>query len=693
MYPFKVALQQRTWRELRAMSYAHGLPFNVRFTKEQVCDHLHGMLVTRGALRHCLSHLDTQAYDALAALQAADGPIPLHRFEAIYGSIRRYRPWRQDAPRHPWRHPISLAERLWFLGLIAIIKARPGQPRSVYVPDEVLVLLPPLPKPFPLGRPTTPSLSTPQALLVDVAAFIGTLAGMQVQSRSKRWLPPFALKAINQRLHIRDDLSGVRSELQTERLRLLHYLAHAAGLVESHDGMIVPTLAAWNWLALTADQQWGRIWKAWTADITSPTPLWTIYRFPKIAPVVWHGLVQLLSSLIPAQEYSLQALANSLYPLAFDTSLETLPDLLMGPLTWAGLLTVNEDRFALTQQGVTVLSESKSEFPDLQPTEIMLDGDIVQLHLPEAPPLHAFARLCAWATVRDGIFTVDSAALRRALEQGTSHLEIAHTLSSLALAPLPGAVFQTLEHCARAAGRLTLRHMAVLTSPESELLTQFRRDRRLRSFFVEQFSEHHAGIRPDAAEALCQQLARRGIDVTVRTGTGAPPITGNGAASGLASYLWLAVHVYRRLATWADPPVHIPSAVLDHLEAQLTSEQLDALEQAAETLLDDLAGTMAGNVALPAPVAQEGSATIRAALDEAYRTREEVVIEYLSPAYGAPAIRTVTPITPIDVSEGAEYFEAWCSTAQATRAFRVDRIIRIIPPEARADTPVSDIPY
>jgi len=240
-------LARRTWRELRLIAHAHGLAFNTHHSKAQahrrLASELHG-----GQLRRSLRALGQPERAALVALQAAGGSLPLYRFAALFVAIRPFRPWLEDAPRYPWRRPISPAERLWFLGLVHIVKGEWNHQRRVTLSAEVLALLPPLPrpraKPQRLPRPS----ASPDRLLHDVAALIGTLSGLRVKPRWHRWLPPYALKAINARLSIPERVEHVRSELHTGRLRFVHYLAEAAGLIDLRNGAILPTPAAWRWL-------------------------------------------------------------------------------------------------------------------------------------------------------------------------------------------------------------------------------------------------------------------------------------------------------------------------------------------------------------------------------------------------------------------------------------------------------------
>jgi hypothetical protein len=99
-------LDHRTWREFRATAHAHGLRFNTNATAQEARSRLHRELMA-GQWRRSFRALGPQERAALAALQAAGGVLALHRFTAVFGPIRPYKPWREDVPDRPWRRPAS----------------------------------------------------------------------------------------------------------------------------------------------------------------------------------------------------------------------------------------------------------------------------------------------------------------------------------------------------------------------------------------------------------------------------------------------------------------------------------------------------------------------------------------------------------------------------------------------------------
>ena len=127
MLTLTAMLQQRTHRDLELIARTHGIPFSRRQLKA------HGLAALReslegGALAKAFAALDSNAIGALQALVAAGGYIPLISFKHHFGEIRPYKPWRvphraylfTETVRHPWRAPLSVAERLYHLGMIHI---------------------------------------------------------------------------------------------------------------------------------------------------------------------------------------------------------------------------------------------------------------------------------------------------------------------------------------------------------------------------------------------------------------------------------------------------------------------------------------------------------------------------------------------------------------------------------------------
>ena len=646
-------LAYRTWRTIRLASLAHGLKFDTTQTKQQGYERLRSALIDGGQLRRAYQRLTDAEREPLIALQMAGGSLRQHEFEAQFGAIRRYRPWRADAPRHPWRRPVSVAEKLWQLALVEIVPDH-RHDRVVLV-DEVRSLLPPLPRPQPVpdAHPTAPTLNPRAVFCRDLAAFLAALLAGEGCWVHQRWLSPRSLVAINRRMLIPERTA--RSELRTGRTRFLHYAAHATRLIAPQ----LPTPAAWQWLA--SDQRWQTIAQAITRDLHSRHPLWEQYRLPPISAAGWDALLTALAQVPPDQPHTVESLIAL---LRFTLSRKLLTALLDGVLTWLGLVVVDGDAFTVTAPEVECA----------QPARLVRHENAFYVDLPPLPDLRAFVEVSSWAALTgQASLRIDAAAMRRAVEQGYDAAQIVASLAALIGVPLDRRDADQVRSWVKAAHRLTLRPLLVLTATDPATLRAIRADWRLRPLLENAISPHHLVVQAGRSDELCRRLARRGHAVTRAERSADPP------TPAAAEYLYLAARVYQQLGGIAPAEVHLPGEVARQAAAALDPAQIDALDQTAAAYVDKLRQMLTGRIVGQGGVAQDDPEGIRAALQIACEQRSSVTIVYFSPAHGAETTRTIEPNLLYE-RNGAAYVEAWCRLDGDVRTFRVDRIVRIVDP-------------
>ncbi len=669
-------LERRSWRELRVMAWSYGLSFNSNYTCGQAKTMLHQALLNEAGLHRSFRSLSDTERSALQTLQAHGGQIALHRFYQQYGEVRPYRPWHPEFPRQAWKKPHSITEKLWYLGFVEIMRGEPGQPDTICASAEILALLPPLPRPTPTPHPIPEVRYTPDSLRRDLAVLFGLLLHTPIEPSWGRWLPPRFLKQWNQLLVVREDLTEVRSELQTGRLRFLHYLAEVAGLVALINGELQPTAAAWAWLDAPPGEQWHILWEAWQADLRqrADEQVWQRYRFPVLHKRGWPIVLNELADLMPHQRYAMVEWREilTLYLPGDQAWLEALSDVLHGPLQWIGLVTTDGDFFT------PIYNESQPIFQPTTATALNPHANALWMDLPPLPHLRPLVELLSIATLDDEGLRLDGVAIRRAVAQGQSAVQVAEILVVLSGQPISDTILHQLREWDQQATGLVIRPMLVLTSPDSALLADIRADRHLRRLTDAPLSAHHLAIPPHAAAELCSRLQRRGLPLTSEFSSPRLPDSTAPLSPQTAAYLWVAVRTYQRLGQFCPTPLRIPGAVLDWLTPQLPEHQAAQLSQSADTLLDHLAQTIAGRPPLPAPIAPPGDpAQLRAAIEAAYHNRAAITIDYFSPARGAVTRRTIEPLLPITESGGAAYIEAWCQLEQAARTFRLDRIVGV----------------
>ena len=187
--------------------------------------------------------LPAAARAALEELQQHGGQMPWQVFSLRHGLIREMGAGRRERER-PDLTPVSPAERLWYLGLIArnFFDTPNGPQEMVYIPEDLAALLPEprdLPD-SPLGRPATPAeRALPQPLtdlvLEDACTLLAALRlGLPPQESGPLRLAPY---------------------------RPLLALLQAAGLVDS-EGAVQPQ-AARAFLEAPRPAALLRLWQAW----------------------------------------------------------------------------------------------------------------------------------------------------------------------------------------------------------------------------------------------------------------------------------------------------------------------------------------------------------------------------------------------------------------------------------------------
>ena len=143
-------LQTVSWRHLLALLAAHGLSIASSQAKPTLIQQLDRHLTQPQVLNASIAQLDAVGKDALRALLAAGGALPVHPFQQRFGPLRPYRPWRQDPSAdgqppvvQPWLAPISTTETLGYLGLLFRDppKPQPGRVQHYVLPADLILHL------------------------------------------------------------------------------------------------------------------------------------------------------------------------------------------------------------------------------------------------------------------------------------------------------------------------------------------------------------------------------------------------------------------------------------------------------------------------------------------------------------------------------------------------------------------------
>lgn len=694
-------LEQSPWRRLWAVAVLHDVPRQPRPAKAELARRLQECLTRAAVWDAQLPALAAEEREALEALTTAGGRLPRWPFERRFGPIRAYRPWRADSPQAPWRTPCSVAEHLWYLGVIHPWPPRPkpGEVQEVLVPQELLALL--------VAHLTSLSSEGEERGehraaddgRWDVAMLLGLLYGEDIRPLHGRWLPPWALRDLNARFSVPEELGEARSERKVRRLSFLHYLAAAAGLIEVAGGFLKPTLRGWSWLAATPQEQWQQLWEGWCDGSAASEQLWRHFHLPghrTPAPLVIRD--RLLHHLASRKE-GWTAWGDFVHLLVVrDVSLaarwsgeqeETeriLRGLLEGPLTWMGVVTwrwQDEDdpatvAFRLSARGEWLLGQKETGEPAAVARAFVLREDgSVEISLPAdlrlAVVLSSFAEHVE-GPAPDGVawwrLTPDSMA--RAVSRGGRVEVFAEELREATGSDLPRQWPGLLRSWAQGGEAFRISRLTVLEAADRELLRQLRGQRRLRDCWERALSPRLVAIDEGKLPQLLRYLRRRGYWPQVRLPGGGEAPGGSAESQGLAG-LWLAGRVYAEMARFIRLPAPPPQGALHQLERQLSPAAHSAAESALHKTLERLAQAVDGWAAHPAVRGVTDVERLLADVERALDEGRDLEIIYWTAGRDERSRRRVTPYW-VEWRGRVAYLVGYCHHRQAERVFRADRV-------------------
>ncbi|MCB0128408.1 MAG: hypothetical protein KDE58_39345, partial [Caldilineaceae bacterium] len=365
-------LRQLPSRQLYALLASHQLSIASSRPKEELVATLHAHLITPTIVPAIIAQLDTVAKDGLRHLLATQGTLPVNTFEARYGPLRPYRPWRKDEQAgdpEPWLAPISATETLWYLGLIYRDppKRKPGVVQCYVLPVELMALIADaLGSHAEDGEPVAqsdgravigyPGRNGPldHHLAIWLATVHAGLDGKGVKPVHKRWLPPSVVALLCTRLGLDQEVgfTPIRSERHHPYLAFLHYLALAADLVAVMPTAFQLTPTAWQWLAADREDRRRQFMDAWQqAPAAAAHPF--DFRWEPLSLQARAFVTTQLSHLpvdgqIPLQQVVEQWHLSDAFHLLPDSRLadwhdeatlfDPLTALICGPLHWLGLV-------------------------------------------------------------------------------------------------------------------------------------------------------------------------------------------------------------------------------------------------------------------------------------------------------------------------------------------------------------------
>lgn len=459
---------------------------------------------------------------ALEALLAAGGQMPLKVFVREWGEIRAMGPARMDRER-PWREPVSPVEGLWYRGFVsrAFEQSSEGTYETIFIPTELREYL--MTTPAPSTTITLESVAEPpvvcaagDALLDDVCTLLAYLQNERVRPQADGGWPARHESLLMRRL--RDPGSA--------RLALLHHLVQGRQWLRVVDsGHLRPDPGPVTvWLQSSPDRQRRALAEAWRDDpgwndlfhVPTLTPedtgAWRndpllarkaiLHHLRACTPGTWYKLSDFVDAVKQASpdfqrpdgDYTtwyIRDVATNAYLSGFESWDEVegalIRYLVAGPLTWLGLVNLGSlslgapfTAFRLTLIGAVFLNLVASPpEPTLAPLTLRRDFSVL---VPPARRYDRFqlARVADWMTspslketgAFEFIYRLTPASLDRARQQGISVARVIEFLEQATAAPVPRSIEAGLTRWDARGAEARLERVIVLRLASEELMTQ-----------------------------------------------------------------------------------------------------------------------------------------------------------------------------------------------------------------------------
>jgi hypothetical protein len=535
-------------------------------------------------------------------------------------------------------------------------------------------------------------------LLTDVLTFLCFLQSDDVAPLRVRFLRPQSLARLNTQLIVADrvelsqtaHLGGQHgtTELETDRIRFIHFLCEASGLVALTGRFLKPTPRAAQWLRTAGAERAQPLFDA--AFPVQPDraldDVWRAYRLPGrrlVSPT--HTLAPLLSLLRQMRREDTQRdeplkLATLLKLVDLD---ETTVREVLRYLDWFGAIEWrSRSALHLTDWGAVLLrrADAPSPPPLVFPAASLrlpaARGEITRALQTDWPTLYELSPYTELVSARPGrVFRLDHARLDAAFRRGVTSAHIAQLVAQAIGQPVPKAAWRALDEWARQSNRLVIRRVILLEAAEPALLAPLssRPGRRTRADILRTLSPRAVLVRESQLPVLIRRLERQGLAPRVEFPLPSAPAARRRFDQPSLAYLYLSVRLCHQLSDLIPSAYRAPYSLLLDLEKQLAPRDRDLAAQladeAAQNILDPpSAWPLPTADHTPGPVAE----TV-ALIERAIESGTPLEIVYYSPYRDEVTTRAVEPHR-IEWRGQTPYLIAYCRLDADERTFRVDRI-------------------
>ncbi len=495
------------------------------------------------------SSLPETERQALSNMATVGGWMPAGAFTRRFGDIRPIGPGRLERER-PWESPVSVAEALWYRGLIfkAFDQGPGGMQEVVFVPQELDGMIEAtrisertLPAPVPAPEAPRPA----GALLADdLCSWLAYIHAAPVNTTPGQPLPDLHRQTFSHQLRVQDG----------SRLDLLNHLAAQLSLVKPDTTLLRPDPhTATTWLQSHTWQQQRALYEGWH-DSLAWNDLWRVptlrcedtgswHNDPhaarrivldtlaKLEPGAWYRKDDFVAAIResspdfqrPGGDYDtwyIRDAATNQYLKGFE-SWERVEGALLhfilgGPLHWLGVVDLDADRasFCVTDIGYWLLGTHAGDAPPLSKDStfvVRADGQ-VQVSASRRYDRFQLARVAEWvASGEVYTFRITPSSLERAKAQRITPERIVEFLERTSGAPAPESLAGALRRWGTRGTEAWAQQAVVLRVARPELLDQLAESPRTRKFIRETVSSTVALIAPRDWPELSDALFEMGI--------------------------------------------------------------------------------------------------------------------------------------------------------------------------------------
>ncbi len=494
--------------------------------QRDIAEQLAAALLDSESVNQVVTWLPPLQRAALDALLIAGGRLPAARFCRDHGAVRRMGPGRLEREK-PWRDPQSPSEALYFAGLLFFgFDQVEGQiTESVFLPDDVLSLLPPVQastEGFSVVTLPSPRIvrDTGRAIAEDLTTLLAWVETDSPRPQRDRTLHPRDLARINERLMAPQDLSGVRQEIEADRLALLLCLARRLRLIDfSGRQLRVHRPETREWLQADRPSQMLTLQQAWRDDagwndlqhvpslhlertgwrndpVSTRTRL--LEHLAQCPSSEWIGLESFVAAVKrtdpdfqrPPDAYNtwyIRHADSGDYLMGYEhwdrVEGALIAYLIGGPLHWLGVTALGlkgqEEAvaFRLTPGGAFFLelTDRIPEAPRLPPMAVDADLTVRALAGGNLYDRFQLARIAEWrASGEVFIYRITHTSLNRALSQGIRVEQVLTFLKRVTGDRLPPKAAETLRGWAGRYGEVRLIRTAVLETKTAAIMQELR---------------------------------------------------------------------------------------------------------------------------------------------------------------------------------------------------------------------------